>query len=242
MSESQVNSSAFDAYAAEYDAALAQGISVSGEGKEYFARGRIYWLAKVLDALKVRPKSVLDFGCGTGTAAAFFKEILGVSSILGVDVSARSLEVARKTHQDAGTRFLLLDEYRPDGTFDLAFCNGVFHHVPLKDRAGAMEYLWKALRPGGLFAFWENNPWNPGARLVMRRIPFDRDAIMVSPIEARRLARNARFEVVRTDFQFIFPRSLAALRSLERILCRMPFGAQFQVLSRKQDSAEPMHS
>jgi hypothetical protein len=31
----------FDAYAATYDAALAQGISISGEDKNYFARGRI---------------------------------------------------------------------------------------------------------------------------------------------------------------------------------------------------------
>ena len=36
---------AFDQYAAEYDAALAQGLSVSGEDKEHFARERVSWLA-----------------------------------------------------------------------------------------------------------------------------------------------------------------------------------------------------
>src|SRR4051812_19980524 len=51
MSEQRMDPSAFDAYAAEYDAALEQGISISGEGKEYFARGRILWLKKVLGAL-----------------------------------------------------------------------------------------------------------------------------------------------------------------------------------------------
>src|SRR5690349_8425981 len=61
----------FDAYAGEYDAALARGISVSGEDKEFFAQGRVRWLARRLDALKERPKGILDFGCGTGTAAPF---------------------------------------------------------------------------------------------------------------------------------------------------------------------------
>ena len=42
-------------------------------------------------------------------------------------------------------------------------------------------------RPAGYFALFENNPWNPGARLVMRRIPFDRDAIMLSPRHAARM-------------------------------------------------------
>ncbi len=233
MSETRINASGFDAYAAEYDAALQKGISVSGEGKDYFARGRILWLSKLLGALSEKPRSVLDFGCGTGTATAFLKEILRPDSILGVDVSVKSLEVARQTHVDSETRFFSLDEYEPDGAFDLAFCNGVFHHVPVKERAAAIDYLWRSLRPGGIFAFWENNPWNPGARIVMSRIPFDRDAIMVSPIEARRLLRLGGFEIIRTDFQFIFPRALAGLRGLERVMCRMPFGAQYQVLCRK---------
>ena len=31
----------FDKYADDYDAALAEGLSVSGEDKDYFARGRV---------------------------------------------------------------------------------------------------------------------------------------------------------------------------------------------------------
>jgi SAM-dependent methyltransferase len=225
--------SAFDAYAAEYDAALEKGISVSGEHKEYFARGRVCWLGKALNAVGQRPKSVLDFGCGTGTAAPLFREILGVKSVLGVDVSDKSLNVARKTHGDSGTRFLSLNDYEPDAQFDLAFCNGVFHHVPLKERAAAVNYVWRALRPGGLFAFWENNPWNPGTRIVMSRIPFDRDAITLSPIGARSLLRAGGFQILRTDFHFIFPRSLTFLRFLEWPSRSLPLGAQFQVLCRR---------
>ncbi len=46
MSDSPSETAEFDAYAAEYDAALSQGLSVSGEDKSFFARGRIICLRR----------------------------------------------------------------------------------------------------------------------------------------------------------------------------------------------------
>jgi len=233
MSAAPIDLKAFDAYAAQYDAALAKGLSVSGEKKEYFARGRILWLSKKLATLEARPASVLDFGCGTGTAAPVFSEVLSPERYLGVDVSAKSLEIATHTYGNARTAFTSIGVYEPKGEFSLAFCNGVFHHVPLSERAAAVNYIVRALSPGGLFAFWENNPWNPGTRLVMKRIPFDRDAIPLSPPGARKLLRQAGFKILRTDYMFIFPRLLKTLRGLEPLLSRFPFGAQYQILCQK---------
>ena len=42
-----------------------------------------------------------------------------------------------------------------------------------------------ALLTGGVLALFENNPWNPGTRLVMKRIPFDRNAQTISPRAGR---------------------------------------------------------
>ncbi len=81
---------------------------------------------------------------------------------------------------------------------------------------------------------WENNPWNPGTRYVMSRIPFDRDAVTLTPREARALVRANGFDIVDTTFLFIFPRALRWLRALEPPLARLPFGAQYQVLCRKR--------
>src|SRR5438477_397084 len=82
---------------------------------------------------------------------------LGVTSVLGVDVSPKLLEVAQRTYGSELTRFVLLDHFQPASQLDLAFCNGVFHHIPPKDRAAAIHYVYRCLRPGGLFALWENN-------------------------------------------------------------------------------------
>jgi SAM-dependent methyltransferase len=222
----------FDEYADPdaYNAALEQGIALSGEDKSYFARGRVAWLAGILRSQDFRPLHVLDFGCGTGTATPFLLELIGPAHLIGVDLSARSIETARRLHGSDRTRFLTIGEYEPLGEIDLVFCNGVFHHIPLADRAAAVDYLARALRPGGLFACWENNPWNPGTRLVMRRIPFDRDAITLSPPQARRLMVSGGLEILRTDFLFFFPRSLSIFRSLEPRLSKFPLGAQYQVL------------
>ena len=228
----------FDRYAADYDAALAQGLRVSGEDKDYFAHRRVAWLAACLERVAHRPRTVMDFGCGTGSGAPFLLGMNGVESLIGVDVSAKSIDEATRQHSKTGLRFLLFSEYEPNGALDLAFCNGVFHHVPPAERAEAVRYIYRSLRPGGIFALWENNPWNPGTRYVMSRIPFDRDAITLTPPEARGLLESGGFEVLRTDFLFIFPRLLGWFRAIEPLVARLPLGAQYQVLGRKPGAPE----
>ncbi len=223
----------FDQYAENYDAALAQGISVSGENKDYFAHGRLAWLSQCLSQRQEQIKTVMDFGCGTGSATPYLFEVIGAESVLGLDISASSLQMAKQSHGSARTQFLLFDQYQPSGQIDLAFCNGVFHHIPLAERAAAVEYIYRSLRPGGSLALWENNPWNPGTRYVMSRCPFDQEAIALSAPETRRLVCAAGFEYVGTDFLFIFPRMLKWFRSLEPLVSRLPLGAQYQVLARK---------
>lgn len=229
--------SPFDEYAQQYERALERGISVSGEDKEFFARGRVAFLKSRLDRMGIQPRVVLDYGCGTGGATPYFKELLQPDRLIGVDVSRKSLDVARESHGGSGVEFHHFDDYEPRGEVDVAFCNGVFHHIPPAGRKAAAEYVRRALRPGGLFAFCENNPWNPGTQLVMARIPFDRDAIKVSIPGARRLLREAGFDVLKVETMFYFPSWLRILRPLEAALARWPLGAQYMVLARAPGAA-----
>jgi len=233
MSSHDCGNELFDEYAEDYDSALNRGISVSGEDKDYFARGRLAWLAACLDQLGVRPRSFLDYGCGTGSASPFIFRILKVDSLIGVDASIKSVEIASTNHGSERSLFVPFDKYQPAEDVDIAFCNGVFHHILPEERSTAVNYIYTSLRPGGLFAFWENNPWNVGTRYVMKRIPFDRDAITISMPEAKRMLRKSKFMILRTDFLFIFPRVLERLRILEPSLSRLPIGAQYQILCQK---------
>ncbi len=223
----------FDLFATDYDAALGQGLALAGEDRDYFARGRMHWLARRLAQLDESPDNALDFGCGTGAATPHFFDVLGVERLAGLDVSSESIAVAERTFGSPSARYFRCEDYAPSGDVDLVFTNGVFHHITPAKRMPALRQIHAAVRPGGLLAFWENNPWNPGTRLIMSRIPFDRDAQMLWPAHARRLLRDAGFKILLTDFAFIFPHALRWLRPLERRLCKLPLGGQYLILARK---------
>jgi SAM-dependent methyltransferase len=231
----------FDAYAARYDQELAEGLGLTGEGKEYYARGRMRWLAKRLRELGAsNPDTVLDFGCGLGNATPLFFEHLGAKRVVGVDVSDGLLDRARAAFAgESRVRFHRIETgvsgapargHDAPASADVAFVNGVFHHIPVDQRASALAYVRRTLKPGGYFAFWENNPWNPGTRYIMSRVSFDANAITITPPEARGLLRAAGFSIIRTDFLFYFPRVLRALRPLEPALAALPLGGQYLVL------------
>jgi len=228
--------SEFDDYADSYESALQKGLNVSGESSEYFAIGRVKWVRRRLEKLlthRLKLKSVLDFGCGTGNSVAFLLGELQAEHVTGIDTSEQSLVQARDRYSSHSTEFVTADNHKPSETFDLAFCNGVFHHIPVELRAEVAKSIYRSLKPGGWFAFWENNPWNPGTRLVMSRIPFDRDAITLSIPESKRLLKGAGFEIESVDTCFYFPNLLSVFRPLEPYLSWLPLGAQYMVLVRK---------
>jgi len=233
LSDSGVpEAAAFDAYAAQYEQALHAGLSVSGESPLYFAERRIAWVAQLLNN-EMPVDKVLDYGCGVGLAVSLLEESLQPQEIWGFDPASAAIERAIRDTSSSNTHFVDIAEKIPDGEFDLAYCNGVFHHIDLSQRGLALAHVYRALRPGGWFAFWENNPWNPGTRYVMSRIPFDQDAIVIAPPEARRLLAEAGFTVLRTDAWFVFPKALSWLRPLETLVHRLPLGAQYLVLAQK---------
>jgi trans-aconitate methyltransferase len=223
----------FDDYAERYEEECRKGLALAGEGPDYFSALRIeytvLWLATV-GASNLR--RVVDFGCGVGNSTPHFRRHLPEAALLGLDVSRTSVGRAQQIHCASAT-FALVDEFIPAGDQELVYCNGVFHHIDPDAREEWARWVRDLLEPGGYFALWENNPWNPGAMMVMRRIPFDRDAIPLTSPEARLVLAKAGFEIIGTRYRFYFPRRLSALRALERYAERVPFGAQYCVLARK---------
>ncbi len=162
-----------------------------------------------------------------------------MESALGIDVSARSIEVAKRACSRPEASFLTFAEHRPDGAVDLAFCNGVFHHIPPAERAAAVKHVWDSLAPGGVWAFWENNPYNPGTQWLMSRLPFDRGVVKIAASGARRLLEAGGFEILRTDHLFVFPKLLSRCAGWNRALAGLPVGAQYVVVARKTPAASP---
>lgn len=227
----------FDSHADDYEAQCASGLAVSGEPKEFFARGRLEMLRARWDrAGRTEPARVLDYGCGVGDVTALLAETFPRAQVLGLDPSERCVARARARFTGPRVSFETLADETEIAPCDLVHLNGVVHHVPPAERKRLFAHLAGLLAPAGVLVVFENNPWNPGARLVMSRIAFDRDAVPISAPALRGLVRGAGLRVCETRSLFWFPRPLAALRPLERFLVRVPFGAQYAVIAQRTAS------
>jgi SAM-dependent methyltransferase len=218
-----------------YDEMLEQGISLSGESKDYFIDGRIDHLRARLRGMGDSPvTSVLDFACGVGDASTRLAAAFDGARVLGVDIAEGAVEEARRRVEDERVEFGLLDAVSDDDKFDLCYVNGAYHHIPPGQRLDVTQRIFDLLRPGGVLALFENNPWSPPARMVMRRIPFDRDAQMLRPATARRLLHDAGFQTsIPPSYLFFFPNAMRQLRRFEPSLRRVPGGAQYLVIGRR---------
>ena len=207
---------------------LNQGIGLSGENQEFFISGRIQDLRA---QISTGPRRILDFGCGTGKACAHLGQVFPDADIVGADLAEDALDYARAHFGSARVNFVSLPDLPRLERFDLCYINGVFHHIAPRERQQTLRTIRELLKPGGRLALFENNPWNPGTRMVMSRIPFDRDAIPLSYVEARRRVQDAGFGVLSTRFLFYMPKSLAPLRFIEPLFVKVPLGAQYYVLA-----------
>ncbi|HYM11434.1 MAG TPA: class I SAM-dependent methyltransferase [Bryobacterales bacterium] len=215
----------------EYTQMLDQGIRLSGEDQYFFIRGRLRHLRQRLPP-NWRPRRILDFGCGIGHTAWHLGEAFPDAEVVGFDTSSNALAQAQAAYRSPRIQFHPAEALPMQEPFDLCYTNGVFHHISPGERPRALRMIYDSLAPGGYFALFENNPWNPGTRCVMRRIPFDRDAITLSPPTGRQLVESAGFRLCgATRFLFYFPCALALLRFSEPWLSRAPLGAQYCVLA-----------
>ena len=226
-----MSDSVFDSFIEEYEDACSRGVSLSGESRDHFAQERIRYTAEFCARSSVR--RVLDFGCGLGHTTPYLSELFPAATVAGVDNSTRAIEWARQRYGSERIVFANELSTTDEGAFDLVYSNGTFHHIPPAERPPIVQQILRSLRPNGTFALWENNPWNPGTRLVMRRIPFDRDAQTLSYLETKKLLRAAGFDIAGTSFHFYFPAWLKPFRALEGALTEVPFGAQYCVRGRR---------
>lgn len=95
---------------------------------------------------------ILDVGCGTGEITARLAELYARATLVGVDLIARHLDVARERCATFGGRvaFREADAFAlpfADAAFDLVVCRHMLQAVPSPD--AAMAEMVRVLRPGG---------------------------------------------------------------------------------------------
>jgi SAM-dependent methyltransferase len=230
-----VKAAEFDKFAEEYLATHRTNLAVTGEGPDFFARYKVVETARRLRGLRLSPRRVLDFGCGIGNSAPHLREAFPAARITGVDVSEKSLAVARSRFPDAAEFVGLAADGAPpkaEGGYDLIFSACVFHHIEAEEHVGIFRRLRERLAPGGAMVIFEHNPVNPVSRYIVATCPFDENAVLIPAGELAKRQRQAGFGRVSAAFTGFFPGPLAALRPLEPMLAWAPVGAQYYTLAR----------
>jgi SAM-dependent methyltransferase len=100
------------------------------------------------------PGRVLELGCGPGRNAVYLAGLgCGVDA---VDFSAHAIGEARKRAEQAGCPVTfwcssIFDAGFPDGSYDLVYDSGCFHHLPPHRRKSYVELVHRTLKPGGSY-------------------------------------------------------------------------------------------
>jgi SAM-dependent methyltransferase len=221
----------FDRFADEYLATHTQNLKISGEQPDYFARYKIdELLRRWTKEARPQPGAVLDFGCGIGASLPLLQQAFPAARITGLDVSERSLAIAR-ARAPAGVTLAAYDGGAdiPLGaaSFDLIFTACVFHHIDPGHHAALLASLKSLLKPGGVLCVFEHNPLNPVTRYIVATCPFDENAVLIPGATLKARLSAAGFPRVRIRYTGFFPAALSALRPLEPSMGAVPLGAQY---------------
>ena len=171
---------------------------------------------------------LLDIGCGTGLVEKHLH--IPNADITGLDVSEQMLEKARA--DNSVCRFTCFDGQRiidDDNTYHVVFAINVFHHVASKNRMQLLTEMYRVLRPHGLIALFEHNPWHPITRLVVSRCSMDNDAVLLSRSNVCSLMRTVGLHSIDSSYMIFLPWSIRINLGLERALGWLPLGAQYYV-------------
>ncbi|MCR8634573.1 MULTISPECIES: class I SAM-dependent methyltransferase [Paenibacillus] len=107
---------------------------------------------------ELRNKSVLDLGCGFGWHCRFARE-QQASSVVGVDISEKMLQMAREQTDDSAISYIQMPIEDIDfsiSQFDIVISSLAFHYIE------SFELICKkvhhCLKPGGTFVFSVEHP------------------------------------------------------------------------------------
>jgi SAM-dependent methyltransferase len=226
--------SIFDMVAQDYDEIVETSVPVFGANIEFFHRNKIHHLARIARhaGIDLSTARVLDVGCGTGATDRMLRPMVG--SLAGMDFSTEMVARAKRDSTDIDHRVYDGETlpFEPQ-TFDVAFAFNVMHHVLPDDWEGFAEQMVAAVRPGGICVIIEHNHLNPVTRRSVRNCPFDADAVLVTPADARRVFRKAGAHTVAKWYVLFAPRGGHRTFQAEQCLSWLPLGGQFLYSARR---------
>lgn len=150
---------------------------------------------------------VLDIGCGAGQTTREAARVAVQGSVLGIDVSAPMLEIARQRSADEGLHNVTYEQADAQShafqfaNFDL--CISRFGVMFFADPATAFANIGRSMRPGArlVWMVWQNldrNQWSGAVRQALSLEPVQKAAAfsLADPDNTLNLLRSAGFSSI----------------------------------------------
>ncbi len=219
----------FDEYSHDYEKLVTDPVRTSfgGGGSAFFYQRKMDLLLRFFRRRGLAPSQMswLDVGCGRGELLELgrphFLACAGCDPSSGMLSAAGSAIEVRPQTSPTGIPF-------DSQAFDLVTAVCVYHHVIPENRPKLTSEIRRVLKPGGMFVMIEHNPLNPVTKLVVSRVPLDRDARLLSAHTARSISSGAGLRPFRTEYFLYFAKSVyEKIGALENALIRFPLGGQY---------------
>lgn len=224
----------FDDYIETYKTEVQDSISFIGQDVDFFIEVKADLLLKLAQKYlsDLNKAKVLDVGSGIGLVDKFLKR--DIKGLFGVDIEEGVVEKAKINNPEVN--YNKYDGERlpfEDNTFDLVFAVNVMHHVPPVLWVNFSKEMYRVLKPGGIAAVFEHNPYNPLTRRAVNDCEFDRDAVLLKHSKIKELFKTAGLKTIEDKYIIFFPFKAKLFRGIETMLGWLPLGAQQYVVGRK---------
>lgn len=103
-------------------------------------------------------KKILDLGCGKGENCVIFSK-MGAEEVVGVEPSARLLEIANNTNKYSNISYINIDTNeidKLDDKYDIIFSSLQVHFI--KDFGQMLKNIYGLLKENGYFIFSQEHP------------------------------------------------------------------------------------
>jgi ubiquinone/menaquinone biosynthesis C-methylase UbiE len=116
----------------------------------------------LIDRIRVKPRRILDLGCGTGSTTLMLKQAFPEAEVIGLDLSPYMLVRAEDKAKTAG---LEIQWYHgnaeqtgfADESFDLVTASLLFHETPPSVSQSILRESFRLLKVGGEVAILDGN-------------------------------------------------------------------------------------
>lgn len=224
----------FDNYSETYEAEIETAFPFSSIKLDYVTRVKCALLFDLFEnvGLDLKSLKLLDVGCGIGAYHNRLKK--RISNIVGLDVSLKSIEQAERLNPECHYQSYNGKELPfASNLFDVVTIMCVLHHITPEGWQQIICECRRVLKRGGIVVIVEHNPLNPLTRKIVDNCEFDKDAVLLNKNTSINLVSKAKFLEIKSHTIFNIPSWSRLTRRLDRLIGRLPFGAQYFVIGRK---------